>query len=640
MTSPVPRTTGATVFLFAALLACLAYWPGLSGGWFFDDFSSIVDNAGVQPRELGWAQLRDAALSSPASDLKRPLASLSFLANFLLGGMAPFGWKLANLAIHLLNGWLLFLLVRTLGRAAATTATTTAADDTRNDVVAALVAAAWLLLPINLTAVLFVVQRMESLANLFVFGGLLLYLGARARMLADAGGFGRCAAALILCTGIGVLAKETAVMLPLYALLTEWALLRFRGRGGRVDRRLVLLFALILLLPAVVGLAVLLPWLLDPSTWASRPFTLQTRLLSEARIVVDYIGWNLLPLPQSLSFYHDHFRTSSGLLSPWSTLASLLVIAALLLAAVALRRRRPLAALGIALYFAGHALTATVLPLELIYEHRNYFPSAALLLALVPWLAAGQEPAPTLRRALLGLLLLWWSGLTWHTAVAWGNPLALATELAARAPDSARAQFGLGRELVQASRLAADSPLLQQGFAVLERAATMPDSSILPEQTLLVNHSLLGRPLLPRWWQQLDAKLALRAADAEDVSAMGALARCARDRHCALPNEDMRRMFDAALTRAPADARILVIYSDWAWNVLDDKPKALELTQAAAAAQPRDPAHRIALVRMNIVLGRPDQAREQLQQLRQLDRSGELQATIRDLGRYIEPEAR
>ena len=128
MIATAPRTSGATIFLFAALLTCLVYWPGLSGSWFFDDFSSIVENAGIQPQRLGLAELRDAALSSPASDLKRPLASLSFLANFLVGGMAPFGWKLVNLAIHLLNGWLLFLLIRPLSRLA----TPTAADDGRS----------------------------------------------------------------------------------------------------------------------------------------------------------------------------------------------------------------------------------------------------------------------------------------------------------------------------------------------------------------------------------------------------------------------------------------------------------------------------------------------------------------------------
>ena len=76
----------------------------------------------------------------------------------------------------------------------------------------------------------------------------------------------------------------------------------------------------------VVGLTWLLPALLRPETWATRDFTLPTRLLSEARIVVDYIVWTLLPTPGALSFYHDNFHISTGLLTPWTTLASIAVI--------------------------------------------------------------------------------------------------------------------------------------------------------------------------------------------------------------------------------------------------------------------------------------------------------------------------
>src|SRR5690606_27131700 len=138
------------------------------------------------------------------------------------------------------------------------------------------------------------------------------------------------------------------------------------------------LFIVVLWLPMLLGLVWLLPGLLKPGGWAAREFSLETRLLSEARIVICYIGWIVLPTPQSLSFYHDDYLPSAGLLQPWTTLASMLAIAALLGFAWWQRLRRPLLALGIGLYFAGHVLTATILPLELVYEHRNYFSSFGL----------------------------------------------------------------------------------------------------------------------------------------------------------------------------------------------------------------------------------------------------------------------
>src|SRR5690242_2440402 len=265
----------------ALLLAVLVYAPGLSGGWLFDDYPNIVDNRGVQPTTASVATLAKAALSSPSSEFKRPLASLTFAANYLAGGLDPWGWKLVNLGIHLLNGLLMFLLARRLlsgsdGREARR----------RTGWPAALIAAGWLLLPINLTGVLYVVQRMESLANVFVLAGLLGYVAGRQRMLAGHRGLLLCTASLVVPTALGLLAKETAVMLPLYAALTEWLVFRFQPpalaaektpdadtaqtrRAGR-DWRVLVLFLLVLVLPLFAGLARLLPGVLNPNAWATR----------------------------------------------------------------------------------------------------------------------------------------------------------------------------------------------------------------------------------------------------------------------------------------------------------------------------------------------------------------------------------
>src|SRR5699024_382802 len=122
-------------------------------------------------------------------------------------------------------------------------------------------------------------------------------------------GLAGCLLSLVVPTILGLSAKETAVMLPLYAFLVEWLVFQFRraekeGVAG-TDKRLHGLFLLVLWLPLAMGLAWILPASLRPATWATRDFTLGTRLLSEARIVVDYIGWTVLPVPQWLSFYHD-----------------------------------------------------------------------------------------------------------------------------------------------------------------------------------------------------------------------------------------------------------------------------------------------------------------------------------------------
>lgn len=628
----------------------MVYWPGLYGGWLFDDYPNIVDNHGVQPSEVSLPSLVQVALSSPASDFKRPLASLSFAFNYLVGGLNPFGWKLLNLLIHLLNGIGVYILAKQLlllamqgpGATAGPWTSTAARPNgaAKQDqgigygVIAALIAAAWLLLPINLTAVLYVVQREESLANLFVLLGLIAYVSGRQRMLASATGwpFLQCVASLVLPVALGILAKETVVMLPLYALLVEWIIFGFRSPTPiKADSRIVMLFAIVLVVPLACGAIWLGPKLLSADTWATRNFTLGTRLLSETRAVCNYMAWVLFPTSGSLSFYHDEFAVSRGLFSPWTTVPSLLLLAGLTWLAYSSRHRRPLIALGIGLYLSSHLLTGTVLPLELVYEHRNYFGSLGLLLAVVPALTTPATAFAPLRRWLLGLLFINWIGLTVYTAIAWGDPLRLAQELANRAPDSPRAQYELGRTYIIYSRYDPASPFTRLAYAPLERAAAMPESSILPQQALIFMNSRMHLPQKDLWWDTMVAKLKSRPPGVQDESSLVALTQCAKDASCALSNDRMTEAFQAALDHPNNSGRLLATYSDYAWNLQGNHALGERMIEAALKSNPKEAAYRITQIRMLVAMGKYEQARDSLNVLQTLNIGGHLDAHIAEL---------
>lgn len=638
--------------MLAIALTTLVYWPGLAGSWLFDDHPNIVDNPAVQPHDASLASLINAALSSPSSEFKRPLASLSFAINYLLAGLNPFWMKLTNLFIHLLNGVLVFILARSIIRLAKPHDATN-----RIDLISVLVAASWLLLPINLTAVLYVVQRMESMANLFVLAGLIGYIAGRRRMQSDRMGSPRplkawkgfllSALSVTVPTAIGAMAKETAVMLPLYACFIEWMLFNFRTSGSSEldlvalkprDWRIVLLFLIVLALPALIGIAWMAPWLLNHATWAQRNFTLNTRLLSEARIVAAYIAWTILPIPKDLSFYHDNFKVSAGLLSPPTTLLSILCLTALIVLAVRIRQRYPLVSLGIALFFACQLLTSTVLPLELVYEHRNYFASFGVLLAVIPLLVPtypaqeGGLPRFALSRyVLLGGLFLLWCGETAMTAQAWGNPLALAAELPARAPDSPRAQYELGRTYILYSHYDPNSRFTKLAYAPLEKAAAIPGSSILPEQALIFMNSRMGLPIKDAWWDSLITKLKSRKPDVQDESSLGTLTDCKRDRACDLSRERLEQAYFAALSHPNPSARLLAMYSDFAWNVMGDHELGLRMEEETVRRAPNEPAYRITLVRMLSASHQRGEMDAQIEALERLNIGGRLDSSIAEL---------
>jgi len=63
------------------------------------------------------------------------------------------------------------------------------------------------------------------------------------------------------------------------------------------------------------------------------------------------------------------------MLTPWSTLPSIALIALLLVFAATISRKKPLVSFCIFFFFLNHVIEGSLIPLELIYEHRNYIPS-------------------------------------------------------------------------------------------------------------------------------------------------------------------------------------------------------------------------------------------------------------------------
>jgi hypothetical protein len=601
--------------LFAALLTlalaitAIVYWPTMHGGYVFDDYPNIVQNGELHLRALDFASLREAALSSPSTVLIRPLAMLSFGLDWYLGGGNPFEMKLVNLAIHLLNGIVLFALLRRVTRRGLATQSDALTGTRHADVLALCIAVAWLLAPINFTAVGYIVQRMESLCQLFVLAGLLGYVHARERMLAHSRRLAMACLSIVLGTAVGALSKESALLLPLYAFIAEWMLFNFTDASGKVDRRLIAFYIGALAIPGCIAAAWALLHALSPGAWANRPFTLWERLLTEPRILFDYVHWSLLPTPDALALYHDQIPVSRGLLSPPTTLLSILGLIAAACVVPMLRRRRPLVALGLGWFLCAHLLTATVIPLELVFEHRNYFASIGLYTAVVALLMPHRESAWGLARASACIALLFlFASVTFIRALDWSNPVTFALSEAYKNPDSPRTAYELGRTYVILSQYRPDSPLVPQAYAALAAAAAMPGADALPDQALLILSGRLHKPAPPGVWKRFQHRLASQPLSAQNLSALYSITRCAIDGDCSFPQPEVVQSFIAALSHTPPNVRVLSIYADYAINVLHDPTLALDLARDGLQREPDSLQARRNLMLLLQSTGRHDEA--------------------------------
>ena len=618
-------------FLLLVLAVAAVYLPGRGGGFAFDDFPNIVDNAAVHV--TGWDRhaWMAAVFSSNSGVGHRPLAMATFALNHVFTGLDPVPMKLVNIAIHALNACLVLGLLRALLGLCVP-----AIDGRRREWSARFAAAAWALHPINLMAVLFVVQRMESLCHAFVFAGLWLYLLGRRRQLAgEAGGGWRILAGIVGGTFLGALCKESAVLLPLYAACIELCLLGFRkpGRpGAKADRWLLAFFGIVLVLPALLGSAWLLSRALAPHAFARRDFTLVERLLTEGRVVLDYLRWNLFPTLRQFGLYHDDIAISRGWWNPPSTVFAFVALAALAGIAFVLRRQRPLVALGIAWFFAAQLLTATVVPLELVFEHRNYFASLGICLAVADLLLLAPR-AGSLRRicALLALSWLLFLGMTTCLrALEWKDPVHFAVSEATRHPASPRTLYQLGQTLAVVSDGKADSPSTKGAFAALEQAHRLPDSGILPAQGLILLATRVHAPVDPAWWDEIDQRLATVPIGPQELGAINALTRCATSKLCDFPPDRMMAMFATAMGRGD-NAEVLNAFGNYTLNALGNPGMGEFAWRKSVALSPNNAQYRINLAKLLIALGKDAQAREQIAALRRLGVPGQHEQAAREL---------
>jgi hypothetical protein len=449
----------STLLALIALLALawIAYRPGLSGDFLFDDFGNLPDIGATGP--VNRADTLARYLTSGTADpTGRPLTLASFLIDTREWPAPPYPFKRTNVLIHLLNGLLLYLTLARLGREFKLAATPA-------HIAALFGAGAWLLHPLLVSTTLYVVQREAMLPATFTLLGLLGWMQARGAL--QRGQIRRGTLGMLLAIGGGTLlatlAKGNGALLPLLVLLVEWLVLAPAQPmpSPSARRRLKLRVVMLLALPS----AVLLAWMISGipgyihGTPPLRGWTVGQRLLSEARALGDYLAMLVLLKDSTLGLFTDAFAPSTGWLTPWTTLPCVLLIAMLISLAFALRKRWPAFSLAVLFYFAGHLLESTWLPLELYYEHRNYLPSLLLFWPL------GLVLAPPgaliwLRRGVGAALLLTLTALTYQRARVWGDGYQQAQIWAAFNPSSARAQasaaqyqMGHGMPRLAAARL-------------------------------------------------------------------------------------------------------------------------------------------------------------------------------------------
>jgi hypothetical protein len=412
------------------------YWGGLSGAFLLDDTPNLNVIAQL-PANPSLSDILSLATTGFAGIFGRSISIFSFLLQHE-SWPEPRDFKLVNLLIHLINGSLLALCCVLIGRQWRLRSIPVVAT--------AVISFVWLAHPIQVSTVLYVVQRMTLLSATFSLLALLFYLLGR-RFLTrgeNAPGITLVLIGLVPIALLALLSKENGVLIYLYVLVLEYTLFATREQPKLLLRfRQSLLAATVLI--AFVGLIFVLPSTLEG--YDLKPFSFSERILTQFSVLTIYLASIAVLLPNYYGVFHDDFANAQGL----SLILSMLFIIGLIVAALVQRKQWPLFSFAVLWYFGGHALESTFLPLEYYFEHRNYLPLLGPVFALVVFLSDMLSRLDSNKRkaalSIASIALAFMSITTVRQTALWGDGLYQAYVAVEQHPASAGAQSNLVEKL-------------------------------------------------------------------------------------------------------------------------------------------------------------------------------------------------
>lgn len=581
----------------------------------FDDYVNIVKNKSLAFDAAATSEVRQAVVSGNAGPLKRPISMLSFAMNRALTGLDPFYFKLTNLIIHLANGMLVFVLVRQLLNLRAALSGDVLC---RSEGVALAATGIWLIHPAQLTSVLYVVQRMTSLSATFVFLALIVYIKARAGMVASRAWRTRLWIGVPFLTGLACLAKENGALVFMLALSMELAVFNFGGaftKGSGGLRNFFLFFVAIPALAVVVFLALNPGWVTDPHM--SRPFSVVERLLTEARVLFLYLYILCIPAIDNLSLYYDDFPISRGLADPWTTGLAVVTWICLVVTAIVVRKRRGWFSFAVLWFLTAHLIESTIVMLELVHVHRNYVAYLGPILAgcvganqLLSKYGSWVRPGATI--FVLATLMV----ITTQRAQQWGHPFELVAYEVNHRPASSRANYELGRLYYMLAVNTKEQHYRDQAERYFERATAVDPRALNAPVALMIMNAGQSSEADATYKDVLVDRLSARPVTAAEVHFLRSLVECPTPECRQMPN-DIIDVFGAALAhpllRRDVKANLLAILGMYYANNLNDVKACIRLMKEAVAIVPNDPNHRLNLVHAYIAAKDLRAAKQELQ---------------------------
>jgi len=595
----MPRAMQFTLVAIITLITAAIYLPGLTGGFFFDDFANIVEAPSLHITEISLNSLTNVWNSGIAGPLGRPVSLLSFAANHYFTSLDPFYLKLTNIVIHCINSALVYLVSTLIFKSIAPTW-----SSKKNITLSAATALIWAVHPIQLTSVLYVVQRMTSLSSLFMLAGIAAYIAGRQAthrsLKVQATLLGSC---FLIFLPLALLSKETGILLLVYVAAYE--IFGHKSRN-EFDRNYRYFFKILLLVALTLIALILLKNNSFTGGYDSRPFTLHERILTETRVIWIYISQILAPTLSSFNLYHDDITLSTSLSSPISTTYSIIGISLLLSFTLYFRNQAPALSLAIAWFLGGHLLESTVVPLEIMHEHRNYLPSlglAILFIYSIDTFTSKNGIKHVVTSGIIATIAGYLALTTYLRADMYSDPFRRTQLEVAYKPGSIRAQYEAGALLVEMYNQTRADFLRSMAEHHLHKVSEL-DPSYKLNIIGLIQLSCIDNPDPPAdLFNELKHRIRHSRWDKLDRTVMHAIASMSKERNICLNRDQIEQLFNAALSNSTIHLSdksvVLSDYVFYLWIGQHDHQAAYDLLKYAVTINKNDTINRLNLLQLS-----------------------------------------
>ncbi len=342
-----------TFILISIAVTFAAFIPSLQNGFVnLDDPQYVTANPVIQ--KMSSENIR-AVFQHQFVGNYQPLSMLSYMVDYQLFNLRPFGYHFVNLLLHLLSTFLVFLVIEKLSG---------------KILVAFGTSVLFGIHPLHVESVAWIAERKDVLYGAFFLSSLYFYV-LHTKLQQSFSRYFLLSLLLFICA---VLSKAQAVVLPVALLLVDY--LAGRKYSFRLFSEKILFFVL----------AVVFGWLAYQkqkeagATQDYSYFSAAARILFPCYALVNY--FRLIIFPFNLSCFYPYPETDAQINTGWVYAAPVFLLAITLVAWKYLRQSREFL-FGIFFFLATILLVLQVIPLgDALYADRyTYIPSIGLFFA-------------------------------------------------------------------------------------------------------------------------------------------------------------------------------------------------------------------------------------------------------------------